>query len=96
MRNVSLVMGNSSMGILESAIHKTPVVNIGTRQQKRMRDSNVIDVDYDSDAILNAIKQQINHGKYTSSSIYGDGTAGTQIANILETITPKIQKTITY
>ena len=96
LNKTACLIGNSSSGIRDSAFIGTPVVNIGTRQQKRMRDSNVIDVDYNSSEILTAIKKQLTNGTYPSSTIYGDGTTGVQIADILETITPKLQKTITY
>ena len=69
--------------VLEGGFIGTPVVNIGTRQNQRDRSDNVIDVDYSKDAIINAIQHQISHGKYVSSPLYGDGTAGKKIANIL-------------
>jgi UDP-hydrolysing UDP-N-acetyl-D-glucosamine 2-epimerase len=90
------LVGNSSSGVREGAFIGTPVVNVGTRQNKRLRAENVIQVDYDANEIVSAIRQQLEHGKYESSDIYGDGTAGDRIANILADINPKIQKTITY
>ncbi len=96
MNTTSCLVGNSSSGVREGAFIGTPVVNIGTRQNKRLRTDNVIQSGYTSDEIFNGIKQQLNHGKYTSSDLYGDGKAGVQIAEILSTANPKIQKTITY
>jgi UDP-hydrolysing UDP-N-acetyl-D-glucosamine 2-epimerase len=74
----------------------TPVVNIGTRQNKREMGPNVINVGYDRQEIKEAILTQIAHGKYENAGIYGDGHAGTQIADILASSNPSIQKTITY
>ena len=82
--------------IREGAFIGTPVVNIGTRQNKRLRTNNVIQVDYDVSQIEKGIKKQIEHGKYESSNVYGDGTAGKKIADILLDCEPSIQKTITY
>lgn len=96
MNQTQCLVGNSSSGVRESAFIGTPVVNIGTRQNQRDRSDNVIDVDYNKDEIKNAIQQQISHGKYASSTLYGDGTAGKKIAHILATESVKIQKTITY
>jgi len=74
-----------------------PVVNIGSRQNRRKRGKNVIDCGYESDSIQRAIEKQINYGKrYSSEYIYGDGNAGDKIANILATVTFDFQKTITY
>lgn len=96
MNTTSCLIGNSSSGVREGAFIGTPVVNIGTRQNKRLRTNNVIQVDYDTKDIVVAIKAQIEHGKYESSDIYGDGTAGKKIANILVDCEPSIQKTIVY
>jgi UDP-hydrolysing UDP-N-acetyl-D-glucosamine 2-epimerase len=96
MNTTSCLIGNSSSGIREGAFIGTPVVNIGTRQNKRLKAENVEQVGYKSHEILLGIEKQLNHGKYGSSNIYGDGRAGAQIAEILVTAEPSIQKTITY
>ena len=90
------LVGNSSSGIREGAFIGTPVVNIGSRQNKRERGANVIDVDPDRDQILEAIRQQVRNGKYPSEPIYGNGNSGELIANTLFTVSPRLQKTITY
>ena len=46
--------------------------------------------------IKTAIDNQLKHGRYESSHLVGDGTVGTQIANILATSNLKIQKQISY
>lgn len=96
MNTCSCLIGNSSSGVREGAFIGTPVVNIGTRQNKRLRTENVIQVDHNSATIVNAIRTQLKNGKYKSSDIYGDGTAGEKIANILVDCDPSIQKTINY
>jgi len=96
MNTAACLVGNSSSGVREGAFIGTPVVNIGTRQNNRLRANNVIQVDYDVDQIESAIKKQIHHGKYKSSSVYGDGFAGKKIVDILLECDPNIQKTITY
>ena len=95
--NSKCLVGNSSVGIRESSMLGIPVVNIGSRQNRRKRGKNVIDCGYESDSIQRAIEKQINYGKrYSSEYIYGDGNAGDKIANILATVTFDFQKTITY
>jgi GDP/UDP-N,N'-diacetylbacillosamine 2-epimerase (hydrolysing) len=64
------LVGNSSAGIKECSYLGTPVVNIGNRQQGRLHASNVVHVDYHADAISEAIRAQIAHGRYTPSHIY--------------------------
>tara|TARA_Y100000310_G_scaffold344398_1_gene456965 strand:- start:3384 stop:4472 length:1089 start_codon:yes stop_codon:yes gene_type:complete len=90
------LVGNSSSGIREGAFIGTPVVNIGTRQNMRERGKNVKDVPYNLDKIYNTLKQQIDHASYESEPIYGEGTAGPKIADILASVNPKVQKTITF
>jgi UDP-hydrolysing UDP-N-acetyl-D-glucosamine 2-epimerase len=96
MRRTACLIGNSSSGIREGAFIGTPVVNIGSRQDMRQRGSNVIDVDYDQQAISDAISTQLKHGRYDSEPIYGDGHAGVQIADVLSRCSWRLQKQICY
>ena len=96
MNRTSCLIGNSSSGIREGAFIGTPVVNIGTRQHRRERGINVIDVGYDTDKIFEAVKTQLKHGKYKSQAIYGSGDAGVKIADIISTCEPSTQKVINY
>jgi UDP-hydrolysing UDP-N-acetyl-D-glucosamine 2-epimerase len=95
-KNSMVLIGNSSVGIRESAFLGIPVVNIGTRQNRRQRGDNVEDVDYNTNQIIEAINKQIEHGSYKSSYIYGDGNAGSRIADILAELPLRFHKTITY
>lgn len=94
--NSECLIGNSSVGIRESSILGLPVVNIGSRQNRRLRASNVIDVNYDELQIYDAICSQANHGKYPSSDIYGNGDSGKKIADIIESVSLTTQKVIQY
>jgi len=96
MMRTACVIGNSSSAIREGAFLGTPAVNIGTRQVGRERGSNVIDVDHDRDQIVEAIRSQLQNGRYPSEHAYGDGHAGKRIANILASSTLRIQKHINY
>ncbi|NQX84809.1 MAG: UDP-N-acetylglucosamine 2-epimerase (hydrolyzing) [Flavobacteriaceae bacterium] len=94
--NSKCLIGNSSVGIRECAYLKVPVVNIGTRQNRRQRGANVMDVDYNKERIKQAIIDQIENKGIESSSIYGDGDSGNKIAEILSNIELTFHKTITY
>lgn len=78
-----VLVGNSSAGIRECSYLGVPVVNIGSRQQGRERGPNVVDVPADRWAIAKAINRQVQHGRYASSSLYGRGDAGQQIAEVI-------------
>lgn len=94
--NARCIVGNSSSGLREGAYLGTPCVNIGTRQAGRERGLNVIDVPYDTKAIDDAIRRQLDHGPYGRSTLVGDGTAGRRIADILAKQEFAIQKRISY
>ena len=91
-KNSSCLIGNSSVGIRESAYLGVPVVNIGSRQNGRERASNVIDVDYNPTEISSAVKKQLLACSFPSSNIYGDGNSGERIANLLATLNITIEK----
>jgi UDP-hydrolysing UDP-N-acetyl-D-glucosamine 2-epimerase len=90
------LVGNSSVGIRECAYLGVPVVNIGSRQDGRERGMNVTDTPYDYEAILAAIRGQLEHGRYQRDPIYGDGHAGKRIAEILTTCDLTFEKQLTY
>jgi UDP-hydrolysing UDP-N-acetyl-D-glucosamine 2-epimerase len=94
--NSRCLIGNSSVGIRECAFLGVPVVNLGTRQNRRDRGNNVIDVGYDREAIAKAIEKCLNKGIVKQSDIYGGGDAGYKIANLLSELPLSFHKTITY
>lgn len=96
MERTACLVGNSSSGIREGAFIGTPAVNIGTRQTGRDRAHNVIDVPHDAAVIRDAIRRQVEHGRYSSDSTYGNGGAGPRIAQILANCRPQVQKRISY
>jgi len=96
MKRCACKIGNSSASIREGPFLGMPAVNIGTRQIDRERGANVFDVDYDRGQIVNAVREQVQHGSYPSESIYGDGHAGKRIADILAVADFNIHKRMSY
>lgn len=94
--NSKALIGNSSVGIRECSFLGVPVVNIGTRQNGRERGENVVDVDHNTDEIIGAIRRQIEHGRYASEKLYGDGRAGKRIAGLLASESLETQKRLAY
>ncbi|WP_445454361.1 UDP-N-acetylglucosamine 2-epimerase [Flavobacterium sp. 25HG05S-40] len=90
------LIGNSSVGIRECAYLGVPVVNIGSRQNRRDRGTNVIDVSYDEKDIIASIKTILEKNNRTSSPVYGGGNAGQNIAQLLKELPLQFHKTITY
>jgi UDP-hydrolysing UDP-N-acetyl-D-glucosamine 2-epimerase len=85
LKNAAVLAGNSSAGIKEASYFGVPVVNVGTRQEGRVRSKNILDVDYRAGNIGLAIRRQIKHGRYPSSLAYFKPKTSEKIAAILAT-----------
>ena len=88
LKHATLLLGNSSMGIIDASYLQLPTVNVGDRQAGRERGANVVDVGYDEASVRRAVartlrpafRQKVARGK----SPYGDGHAAEKIVRILE------------
>ena len=96
LKNCDCLVGNSSVGIRECSFMGVPTVNIGTRQNRRQRGKNVVDVPYDTDAIKKAIQERKQQKGRLSEDIYGNGNSGKQIAEALANTELIAHKTIMY
>ena len=94
--SASCLLGNSSSGIRESAFMGLPIVNVGERQRFRERASNVVDVDFDRAAILNSVLTQARAERLPSSTLFGNGTAGNQIAEVISHVDLSVEKSLNY
>ncbi len=87
---VSAVVGNSSSGLLEAPSLATPTVNIGKRQDGRLRAPSVLDCAADKVSIVQAIKavtsDQFRHQVDFGFNPYGSGGASNHILRILEAV----------
>lgn len=91
MLNTSLAMvGNSSSGLIEAPSFELPVVNIGTRQEGRLRAKNVIDIGYPKGeivaAINKALSQEFQSGLKGMKNPYGEGNAAEIIVRHLKEV----------
>ena len=60
LRQIDLVIGNSSSGICEVPTFKKPTINIGPRQDGRPRSKSVIDIDYNMKEFISSLKKVSN------------------------------------
>lgn len=96
LNNAACLVGNSSSFLREGAYLGVPAVNIGSRQGGREHGPNVVHSSCDRNQIAEAIRAQVAHGRYPRSLMFGDGTAGRQIADALASATINIQKRLHY
>ncbi len=90
------LVGNSSVAIREASFLGIPAINIGSRQQGRERGPNVLDVDYNAEAIETAIQQQLSNPRPASDPLYGDGSGGRRIASALAECALETHKRLTF
>ena len=83
MYQCSCMIGNSSSAIREGETIGVPAVNIGSRQNMRLKGKNIIDVNPNRKEIIKAINNQINHGRFKTEYLYGEGGSGEKISEIL-------------
>jgi UDP-hydrolysing UDP-N-acetyl-D-glucosamine 2-epimerase len=89
LQQVSLLVGNSSSGIMEAASLALPVVNVGFRQQGRERARNVLDAEPETGSILAKIKEatdpRFHQALAGMANPYGDGFAAEKMVQVLTT-----------
>ncbi len=90
LRQVEMLVGNSSSGIMETASFALPTVNIGMRQQGRERARNVLDAAANKESILKAM-EIARAGEFRKSlrgmlNPYGEGHASEKIVQVLTTV----------
>lgn len=92
MNVASVLVGNSSCGLIEAPCFKLPAVNVGNRQRNRQRGNNVIDVPYDKERIRvgieKALSKEFRKEMVTNCTIpyFGDGHVSERIVKILKSI----------
>jgi UDP-hydrolysing UDP-N-acetyl-D-glucosamine 2-epimerase len=80
--------GNSSSGLKETPAFGCPTVNIGSRQDGRLRGDNVLDAGYDAESINGAVHRCLFDEAFrqrckVALNPYGLGDAGPKIADVL-------------
>ena len=91
MAHAGALIGNSSSAVAEAMSVGLPVVNIGSRQQGRLRTANIIDVGYPQSEIIKGIQQAVSSEfrEMAAKTInpYGDGRASEHIVSVLKRVT---------
>ena len=95
LKRASILIGNSSAGILEAPTFKIPVLNIGNRQRGRIQANNIINCDFNERKITKSINYILNNKNFKKNlkkckNPYGQGKSSEKIIKILKNI--KINK----
>lgn len=76
------IIGNSSAGIREAPTYGIPTINIGTRQENRALHSHIINVSYETEDILEAIKSNPSKVQADDSD-FGNGDSAQKFVSFL-------------
>jgi UDP-hydrolysing UDP-N-acetyl-D-glucosamine 2-epimerase len=84
-------VGNSSSGIKETPAFGCPTVNIGSRQEGRLRGNNVLDTGYSCKEIVSAVERCFDNKDFRekcrkTNNPYYLGDAGKKIASVLSSV----------
>jgi GDP/UDP-N,N'-diacetylbacillosamine 2-epimerase (hydrolysing) len=90
MQFMDVVIGNSSSGLIEVPSFKKATINIGDRQQGRVKATSVIDCETDTKDIEKSIEKALSlefkkELKF-SNNPYGDKNSSIEIVNVLKSI----------
>jgi UDP-hydrolysing UDP-N-acetyl-D-glucosamine 2-epimerase len=90
LRNVDVMIGNSSSGIMETPSFALPTVNVGMRQQGRERARNILDAAPEKADILAKVEvarsEAFRRSLVGMQNPYGDGHASEKIVSVLTSV----------
>lgn len=90
LRQVAVMVGNSSSGIMETPSFGLPTVNVGLRQRGRERAKNVLDAEATVESILDKLRiarsEAFRQSLVGMTNPYGDGTASEKIVSVLTSV----------
>lgn len=90
LRKATVLVGNSSLGLLEAPFLKLPAVNAGNRQRARHHSDNVFFVPAEREAIRQQVRDimesQVTQARARNcDNPFGDGQTGERVASLLAT-----------
>lgn len=94
--NAACAVGNSSSFVRDASYFGTPVALVGKRQEGRETDVHVTRVPPLADKVASIIFEQLEHGRFAPSTLYGDGYISERVALALAQLSPYIQKQLHY
>ena len=84
LKNAEFIIGNSSAGVREAHYYKIPSINIGTRQQNRSANKEIIHSDYSIEGILKSIEKTKNVFFNKEAFDFGNGDSAEKFLETLK------------
>lgn len=91
LKYATVMVGNSSSGIIEAPSFELPIVNVGSRQGGRVRAKNVVDAPICESKIITSVINKAISKEFRDSlkglrNPYGEGDASTRIIDTIKTV----------
>lgn len=91
LKYVKAIIGNSSSGIIEAPSFGIPTVNIGNRQEGRLKPESIIQVDYSTEEIIKGINKALFNREFLNQikdfkNPYGDGNTSNYVVQAFKEI----------
>lgn len=85
LKNANFIIGNSSTGVREAQYYPTLAINIGSRQNNRSQNQNIINTDNEYKNIISSIKNTKNTKLESLQKLeYGDGNSKDNFLKIIK------------
>jgi UDP-N-acetylglucosamine 2-epimerase (hydrolysing) len=85
LKHAQFIIGNSSAGIREAPHYGVPTINLGSRQNNRSLNDEIINIDFNKAIITNAINEVVKMGHYEPKHLFGKGNSDELLIEILRT-----------
>jgi UDP-N-acetylglucosamine 2-epimerase (hydrolysing) len=82
LKHADFIIGNSSAGVREAPAYGIPTINVGSRQQNRSLNAQIINTDYNQEQLMAAIAAVKNEG-LESYHYFGNGNSANLFLNAI-------------
>ena len=83
LKNAKFIIGNSSVGVREASYYGIPSINLGSRQNKRVENEDIINCDFSEKEILKSIKKALKIKRRKVKKLFGKGDSDKKFIKIL-------------
>lgn len=84
LKNAQFMIGNSSAGVREAPYYNLPTINVGNRQNNRVKSNTIISIDFIKEDIDNSIQEALKIGKIEKDVDFGDGNSDKKFYELLQ------------
>lgn len=84
LKNAQFMIGNSSAGVREAPYYNIPTINLGNRQNNRVKSNTIISIDFIKEDINNSINKVLKIGKIEKDVDFGDGNSDKKFYELLQ------------